>query len=157
MESKYPLAVIDTDAPPPLSPLQDVIISPANIAAEARKQRAQTLSILQRWKLNRHVKRIRGELKAARYSVLVANYKQLRPMMEGFQEAYHLIKQGLEQSPGDSELLERLQALREEMKPHLERWQLLRNDWRAVQPVVQTRDSLAARLEDDSIARERNK
>ena len=157
MASNYPLAVIDTDAPPPLSPLQDVVISPANIAAEARKQRAQTLSLLQRWKLKKHVKRVRGELKAAQYSVLIASHKQLKPLMERFQEAYHLIKQGLEDSPGDSELLERLQALREEMKPTLERWQLLKNDLRAIQPLIETRNTLTARLEDDSIARQRNK
>jgi len=153
--SSYPLAIIDNDAPPPLAPLKDIIISPANIAAEARRQRAQTLGWKKRRTVTKAVRELTRQLNRQGYPQLLKQFREVKPQMETLYSRYAEIKEGLAQTPDNPELLENLKSLQTELLPIKREWDSLKTRIMPLRSLAKERSELQRALDDDRIARER--
>lgn len=148
------LAVMD-DAPPPLDPLTNVVISPANIAAEARRQRAQTLGFRQRRKIQGAVKKLDRQLKRVGYAPLMEESRDLRLRMETLHQDYLALRGELAANPEDLEAKQNLKSLHKELVTLKARWEQLKQHIQPLRPIWEDYQSLQMALEDDSIARAR--
>lgn len=141
--------IADVEAPPPLAPLTHVVISPSNIAAEQRKQRARTLSFGKRWRIKRQINRLSHTLKNHKWKDTEAQIGAIKEPLQKLMAEYHNAK-----SQGDTE---KITALKPELAPLYRKWQVLQGQARKVRPVVVEYGRLSRALEDHRIALERDK
>lgn len=153
MSNETAIVLLDKgDAPPPLSPLIDIVISPANIIAEARQLRATPLTFGQRRKMRKELKRLEQQLTRENYSGLVAARKELKPTLEALQDRFFSLQQALEAQPDNPELLQAAAALKAEIIPVKKRWEEITARLKANRPVVIQFKELEQALEDHQLA-----
>lgn len=148
---------IEDGVPPPLSPLTDIVISPSNIAAEARRQRAQTLPTGKRARYRRELAKVTKQLDQADYDALAARCEEIRPELEQLRYQYQAVKQALADQPENEDLLSEYEELRSRIAPRLAQWRALDQRVRVLQPLAERRSFLTRSIEDHHVAVARQK
>lgn len=127
--STLPLSHFDLDAaPPPMAPLTHVVISPANIAMEARLNRAKPLSRRQirklEWELNRLEKRIRRASRGLEGEI--ARFQELRETLRGLWQQRNELAQQRQAAPEDEGLKAQWVQLYQHARPLQQEYEGLR-------------------------------
>ncbi len=148
---------LENAAPPPLAPLTDVVISPANIAAEQRQRNAQRLSWQQRRKIKSDIRRLNKKLRSAQCREIAAVRASLKPQMERLHKQYTDLKQQIQQQPDCPALAEELNRLWQEIEPVKQRWDRVNQQARAIAPLYEQRSALLRALEDHQLSLARDK
>lgn len=139
-------------APAPLQSLTQRVVSPANIAIEARQNRAMPLSFGKRQQIRKEIKRINAALKRGQYQELLSVYAALRERLQPLQETYAALKIKVEENPEDTEAADSLKRFKEEIRPEVERWQALKSGLEPFRAMARRRDTLQHQLDDHPIA-----
>lgn len=143
---------LDLAAPQPLQSLSQRVISPANIALEARQNRATILSFSERQKIKRQIATIRRELKRQQFTDLLSIRESVKAELEPLQDEYSRLKERLTENPEDSTAQQEFEALRKQIQPILERWHGLRAKLAPLQQQAQHAQQLQHKLDDHPIA-----
>jgi FtsK/SpoIIIE family len=144
--------LIQADAPAPLAPLTHIIISPANIAAEARQQRAIRLSIFERSRMRKEIRQLQKELARAGYEALQQRRADLWAQLQRMQESFITVRERLEAAPDDSELKQQLAIIQHESRPLMKLWMALGEEYKPLKLAVNRLNQLKTALEDHRLA-----
>lgn len=147
MSSNFDLA-----APQPLQSLTQRVISPQNIALEARQRRAEPLSFRKRQELKREISRIRRALRAGQFEELLSIKESLKAELLPLQERYSELKELLNDEPENAEALAQLEQLKEQIAPTLRKWNGLNANLRPLQELAQKAQDYQHMLEDHPVA-----
>lgn len=147
MSSNFDLA-----APQPLQSLTQRVISPQNIALEARQRRAEPLSFRKRQELKREIKLIRRALRAGQFEELLSIKESLKAELLPLQERYSELKELLNDEPENAEALAQLEQLKEQIAPTLRKWNGLNTNLRPLQELAQKAQDYQHMLEDHPVA-----
>ena len=131
-------------APPPLDPLEHVVINPANIELERRHATAQRLSLRQRLAARREVKRLSKQLAAAGWDDLLEVRRSLAPDMVRAQA----ILEAWRAAPDD----EAINAERRALAPSVRRWRAVSARYKKLAPLAKARRAAQVALENHEIA-----
>lgn len=146
------LAALRDGVPPPLSPLTDIVVSPENIAAEARLQRAQPLPLAKRLRYQREVKKIEQQLRRADYTDVVARRRELRADLKRLQTDYETMQTAITATPDDPQLIAQYDELCNEVAAKAQQYRALGQAIKPLQPLVIHRAKLMRALEDHPAA-----
>lgn len=155
-QEEFALAVRD-GVPPPLSPLRDVVISPANIALEARVHRAQTLSLSQRIRTRTQIKKITRQLEQVNYNHLASRRKLLRIEVTDQIACFKQLEQAIQQSPQDMTLFADYEQLQQQITSQIRMYRAIDRQVRNLKPVADRRQRLVDLLEDHTLSVQRIK
>lgn len=150
-------ANLDTAAPPPLAPLEHVVISPANIEIEKRRKRAVKLTKQERAHIGREMQAVYRQLKQSQYDEIAAVRAALRDEVEVYHNRYLDLKEQMAAAPDDIELREQWRALRDESAPARARWDAIQSQYQQLIPLQERYLELTHALENHQIAVERDK
>lgn len=148
---------LEIAAPAPLSPLTDVVISPANIAAQQRQKQARRLRWGERRKIRKQIARLDKQLKKSGYKEIRAVYVALRPKVAQLHASYTELRMRVQENPDDPELQSQMALLLEQLKPIKEQWDTVKLKAHQISPILQQHQKLCHLLKDHSIAVAREK
>lgn len=151
--------LLEHEAPAPGAPLRDIIISPANIAAEARRKRATTLTWGQRFQLNRQIESISKQVKEqeVEYERLKTEQEALRLDLTLLYMQKNLIKEDLEAEPDNPILMQQLENVRHLVLPRIDTYKVISAKVESIQKLIDERDRLQRALEDHALALQRQR
>lgn len=144
-------------APAPLQSLRQRVVSPQNIAIEARQNRAEPLSFSTRRQYRREIKRIAAALVKGQYAELLSVQSALRTHLEPLEEEYSTLKSRLVDNPDDTAAVEALEALKRRIRPDYERWQTIKSQLEPLHALAHHRTHLQTQLDDHPVAVARHK
>lgn len=147
MTSQFELA-----APDPLKSLTQRVISPANIALEARQKRAEPLTAGKRRQIRQQIKRLNGHLKRNQYDETLSIYSALKSRLKPLWETYSGLKEKIAAHPEDQEAQDYFEAFKNEIGPELEHWRAVQSKLQSLSGIVEKRNSLQHQLDDHPIA-----
>lgn len=142
-----PLEIQGT-TPPPLDPLEHVVISPANVELERRQATAQRLNRRERRAARAAIKRLDRQLAAAEWSTVLGIYRELTPAVERGKALYAEWK-----AAPDENLASELRAL----VPAVRRWRAISPQYKRCLPLARERRRYQIALENHAIAVRREK
>jgi S-DNA-T family DNA segregation ATPase FtsK/SpoIIIE len=118
---------IEAAAPAPLAPLTQVIISPANIAAEQREREAKRLSWSQRRKASSDLKRLDHRIRQLENALAISIkiYLAVEPKIRRWRQIREEIADQLSRNPDDAELQEELAAVETLLKANSPKFEVL--------------------------------
>lgn len=156
-EDRALVPIIQAEAPAPLAPLTHVVISPANIAAEARAQRAIRLSFGQRRRIKAEIRQLERRLGRAGYSALTAQRNDLWEQLSRLQESYFAVSDRLQAAPDNAELKQQLAIIQKESRPLMKQWLDLNEAYQPVKQMYGRLKQLQTALEDHQLAKARER
>lgn len=169
--SAYNPALFDSiTAPEPLSPLKNVIITPENVATEARLNRAKPLSRRQIKQLEKEARRLesRAAKQGKNRDAQMSRFLELRSILSDLATQRDALKPQLEAAPLDTELQNQYEAILDTAAPLNQEYQALRAALRSiidlekqVQAIRQQIDDnpkvIARKLEEDRLTADQQK
>ncbi len=147
----------DLAAPKPMQSLSQRVVNPANVELETRQYRAEPLRWAERRRIRQAIHNLTRKLKRAQYDELLSVQSALKGHLEPLQVAYTELKEKLTANPEDSEAGEAFYQLKEEIRPHLERWQALKSQLEPLHGMAQSRTTYQHMLDDSPVAAARIK
>lgn len=144
--------LIEADAPAPLAPLTHIVISPANIAAEARQQRAIRLGFFQRRRMKKEIHQLKKELALAGHEELQQRRADLWAQLQRLQETFITLRERLEAAPDDPELKQQLAIIQRESRPLMKQWMTLTEEFKPLKLTIIRVQQLQTALEDHALA-----
>lgn len=151
-----PFEIRDT-TPPPLDPLEHVVISPANIELERRQATAQRLKLSARLAARARVHKLDRLLRRAEWDTVAAIRRDLAPDMARLKLAYEALLEQIEASPDDPALQSERDRLRAEIVPLQRRWRPIQAQYSAALPLAKQRRQYQVALQNHTIAVRREK
>lgn len=143
---------LELAAPKPLQSLTQRVVSPANIALEARQRRAEPLPWGKRQKLKSEIARIKRILKRSQFDELLTVRSALKAELEPLQDEYDALKERLEANPQDEEAQAAFDTLKTEIQPIVERWNGLRGKLAPLQHLARQAQDYQHMIDDHPIA-----
>jgi len=143
--------LIDTRLPPPLAPLEHIVISPENLALEARIERADPLSKAEYNRMKLQAKRLREQLIEHDYKGLVAQKGELLANQAILQTHVDEMNVILDQTPDDPTALAMYNEAMEVLDPINEKLKLMKKLYHSALAVY----LVEQRLADEPLVRER--
>lgn len=117
--------LIDARLPPPLHALQHIVISPENMAVEARLNRAEPLSRADETRMRQQAARLRQQLMDNDYSNLLEQKEELLRAQAILQEYVDGLNIILDRQPEDHHWLEMYNEAMDELEPIKEKLKLI--------------------------------
>lgn len=148
---------LEAEAPAPLSPLNDYIASPDNIALEMRRQAAETMTWWQRWKAQQTIKGLTRRLSRSGFDDLLPIWHQARDEMQSLKDEWDTLQKELSQRPDDPVLLKTRDILEDRRQALEPRYRNLQQQLKPMAALAQQRRDLQQRLENHAYAMERLK
>lgn len=148
---------LDTAAPPPLAPLRDVIISPANVAVESRRKQAVKLTRRERAKIRREMRLMYRRLKLGRFEWVAGEREKMRPDVEAAYNRYLDLRERRAAAPDNQDLRRQWQTLQEESAPIRAQWDHITKRYEEMAPFYERYKYLERALENHQIATERDR
>lgn len=151
--------LLEHEAPAPLAPLRDIIISPANIAAEARRKRAATLTWTQRFQINRQLKAIAQQVRERQpeYERLKKEKEELRLDLTLIYQQKQFITEDLEAEPDNPIYRQQLENVYVLAEPRISQYKVISAKVDELQKLIDERDRLQRALEDHALALQRQR
>lgn len=146
---------IEADAPAPLSPLNDFIASPDNIALEMRREAAQTMTWFQRWQARQTIKALTRRLRRSGFDDLLPIWHQARDEMMQLQDEWDGLQKELAAAPEDATLLKTRDILIERRDMLEPRYRNLQQQLKPMAALAQQRKALQDQLTTHHLAIER--
>lgn len=146
-------------APEPMGPLTHVVISPANIAVEARLNRARPLNRFQLWRMKRELKALQKQVAvySRGHEERVARFQELRESLRVLLDYKFQLAQQRQIDPDNKHLQAQWDELHETALPLQEEYTPLRNHlvkWRELSLAAQ---DIHQRIVDNPVVIERAK
>lgn len=138
-------------APEPMAPLTHVIISPANIALEARLNRSKPLTWWQLWKLKREAAGLRQRIEnlSVGWDELLVEFRELKESLKLLFDHKLQLAQERQINPEDANLKAQMDDLREEAEPMYRRYQVIRKEIEQLQALAKSYAAINERIEDN--------
>jgi len=156
--SSLPISPLDlVDAPPPMAPLTHSVISPENIALEARLNRAIPLSRLQLWKLKLQAWWLHKRLTRLGYFDLLERFAELQKQRAAIKEHFYSLKAELEEKPNETYLATMIEEIVQAGQPVLDEHAQLREQLKEHQPLFERYRKINQRIKDDPEVRQRKR
>lgn len=144
-------------APEPLKSLTVRVVSPENIATEARHKRAEPLTLRERLNIKAQIKRLTDYLTAQQYEDLQRVEAALKDDLAPLMEAYNQLKTHVESHPDDQQAADYFAYYQTELEPQIDRMRVVRAQLEPLKHVARERNTLQVKLDDHPIATARLK
>lgn len=144
--------LIDARLPPPLAPLEHIVISPENLALEARLERVEPLSKTEYNRMLKQADKLRDQLYEFNYKGLLEEKAELLSAQAILQEYVDKLNIVLEREPEDQHWLEQYNEAMEVLSPINDKLKLIRKLYYSELAVY----LIEQRLADEPLVRQRH-